>query len=915
MAPMGYVRSALVMATTVCGLWLITPGTAVAGDGPGAGDRDVTVIVSPAGLPATQARETLPPGTLQPLPGPKTVTGTTLLSDGFEGSFPGATWQIYHPSGAPNVDWGKSTYRKSAGSASIWCAAAGSASPGPGGMTPVNMESWAIAGPFDLSSATSGELRFDLWLSTESEYDDFKWLASTDGLYYRGLQTSTSTTGFETVTADLADWGSAGNLLGQAQVWIAFIYKSDVSNRYEGAYVDQVSLSVDGGGGNCGTYVLSSDNDNNSWGGSPDGDWGYCLYNNDPKHPIEFHFDVAEPSVSSAQLLLLCYDVDQYTEPGNPEIDRVYVNGTYVGDLTGANNEDSTTFFTLPTGAVSPGRNRVKIEVNQNPGAPPDEWCVELKQAQLIVNGGCTGQASCRSVSTNRSSYAPGETVAVTYEVDTSASSQQVRVESNLLDPTGVIVAGTDLVYTTTGSSNDPKTVNLALPAAAAAGTYTAQVLVFDGPSGQLESSCEAAFTVTGGGGTCNISCSASVPSTAQVGQPVTFTGNATPSGDCAPIEYFWFPEQGYSTATIQARTGSWVYNAPGTYTWLFVVIGANGARCERTGTITVTGGGSGCSLTCSATVPATAQVGQTVNLNGSATASGNCEPIEYYWFPEQGYSTLSVPQRNATWIYNEARTYDWMFVALAGDARCERTGSINVTGGGGTTTTTWIPVVSRATGANNSIWRTDVGIFNPGTATANVTVRIYVSTGTLTRTITVAPGGQRVISDVIGWIDPNLFTSAAVAVVSTQTLVVTSRTYNRFVFTDPCFPGGTLGQFLGGWITTNGLSTGQSGWLPHMVENASFRTNIGYTNTGTAAASLTVRLYNGDGVQVGTYTVNLNPGQWKQASQPFRNVAGQSNLQGGSARITVTSGSGVVVYGSVIDNVTNDPTTITMIR
>jgi hypothetical protein len=824
MAPTGYVRSALVMATTMCGLWLITSGTAVAGDGPGAEHRGGTVIVNPAGLPATQARETLPPGTLQRLPGPKTATGTTLVSDGFEGSFPGTTWQVFHPSGAPDVDWGRSTYRKSAGSASIWCAASGSASPGPGGVTPVNMTSWAIAGPFDLSSATSGELRFDLWLSTESGYDFFQWLASTDGSNFSGLQTSTSTTGFQTVTTDLADWGSAGNLLGQPQVWIAFIYKSDVSNRFEGAYVDQVSLTVDSGGGNCGTYVLTSDNDNNSWGGSPDGDWGYCLYNDDPKHPIEFHFDVSESTVSSAQLLLLCHDVDQYTVPGNPEIDKVFVNGTYVGDLTGADEEDSTTFFTVPAGVVSPGRNRVRINVNQNPGAPPDEWCVELKQAQLIINGGCAGQASCRSVSTNRSSYAPGETVAVTYEVDTSAASQQVRVESNLLDPTGVIVAGTDRVYTTTGSSNDPKTVNLALPAAAAAGTYTAQVLVFDGPSGQLESSCEATFTVTGGGGSCSITCSASVPSTAQVGQPVTFTGNATPSGDCAPIEYFWFPEQGYSTATIQARTGSWAYNAPGTYNWLFVVIGANDGRCERSGTITVTGGG-------------------------------------------------------------------------------------------GPTTTTWIPVVSRATGANNSIWRTDVGIFNPGTATANVTVRIYVSTGTLTRTITVAPGGQRVISDVIGWFDPNLFTSAAVAVVSTQTLVITSRTYNRFVFTDPCFPGGTLGQFLGGWVTANGLSTGQSGWLPHMVENASFRTNIGYTNTGSTAASLTVRLYNGDGLQVGTYTVSLNPGQWKQASQPFRNVAGQSNLQGGSARITVTSGSGVVVYGSVIDNVTNDPTTIAMIR
>ena len=68
------------------------------------------------------------------------------------------------------------------------------------------------------------------------------------------------------MTQDLSDWGSAGNLLGQSQVWIAFIYQSDESNTYEGAYVDQVSLITNGGGGgsNCGTYVLTEDNDNNS---------------------------------------------------------------------------------------------------------------------------------------------------------------------------------------------------------------------------------------------------------------------------------------------------------------------------------------------------------------------------------------------------------------------------------------------------------------------------------------------------------------------------------------------------------------------------------------------------------------------------------------------------------------------------
>ena len=536
MASSGKLRLGRNFKTTMIVLLAATAWPAFAGDGPDKGDARQTF--------ASEAHEILPPGTLSAAP--KTATTTTPFSDGFEGAFPGATWQVFHDAGTADVDWGKSSRRKSAGSNSIWCAAAGNASPGPGGDVPVNSKSWAVAGPFDLSGATSGEFQFDLWLSTEASYDYFKWLASTDGSSFSGLQTTATTSGFQTMTVDLSDWGSAGNVLGQSQVWIAFIYQSDESNTYEGAYVDQVSLTTNGGGGggNCGTYVLTGDNDNNSYTGSPDGDWGYCLYNDDPKHPIEFSFDVDESSISSAQLLLLCHDVDQYTEPGNPEIDKVYVNNTYVGDLTGANDEDSTTIFNLPSNAISAGKNRVRINVNQNPGAPSNEWCVEIKQAQLLINGGCTGQASCRSVETNGTYYEPGATVSVSYEIDTTATSQQIRVESNLVNPDGVIVAGAERNYTTSGSANDPKFVDLALPSNAADGVYKAQVLVFDAASGRLESTCEAPFTVTGGGGGCSLTCNASVPATAQVGQLVDLTGSATATGCNGTIEYFSSPRQ-----------------------------------------------------------------------------------------------------------------------------------------------------------------------------------------------------------------------------------------------------------------------------------------------------------------------------------------------------------------------------------
>jgi hypothetical protein len=319
--------------------------------------------------------------------------------------------------------------------------------------------------------------------------------------------------------------------------------------------------------------------------------------------------------------------------------------------------------------------------------------------------------------------------------------------------------------------------------------------------------------------------------------------------------------------------------------------------------------------MTCNATVPATAQVGQTVNLTGSVNMSGNCGTVEYFWFPDDN-TTATVFDRNATWSYDAPGTYNWLFSAVADNGQCQRAGSINITGGGGGgggQNVIWIPVVSRANGANNSIWITDVGIFNPGTVVATVTIRIYVTTGAIDRVVTINPGGQLVITDIVGWFNPGLYTSAAVAVISTQTLVITSRTFNRFPVGAICFPGGTLGQALPGWVTTAGLTVGRPGWVPNLVETSGFRSNIGYTNTGTTNATLTVQLFNGNGVQVGSYNVTLRPGQWKQANQPFRNIAGITNLQGGSARVTVNSGSGVIVYGSVIDNITNDPTTINM--
>jgi hypothetical protein len=49
--------------------------------------------------------------------------------------------------------------------------------------------------------------------------------------------------------------------------------------------------------------------------------------------------------------------------------------------------------------------------------------------------------------------------------------------------------------------------------------------------------------------------------------------------------------------------------------------------------------------------------------------------------------------------------------------------------------------------------------------------------------------------------------------------------------------------------------------------------------------------------------------------TQPFRNKAAQTAMAAGYAMVRINSGSGVLAYASLLDNVTNDPTTINPLR
>jgi hypothetical protein len=113
---------------------------------------------------------------------------------------------------------------------------------------PNNMDSWLIYGPFSLADAQSASLDFYYRIVSESGFDGLIWWASTDGTHFHGYGISGTYTsgpfnnGYNFNSFDLTNVPTLGDLSGQSQVWIAFTFRSDVSNTAQGPFLDLISL-------------------------------------------------------------------------------------------------------------------------------------------------------------------------------------------------------------------------------------------------------------------------------------------------------------------------------------------------------------------------------------------------------------------------------------------------------------------------------------------------------------------------------------------------------------------------------------------------------------------------------------------------------------------------------------------------
>jgi len=219
-----------------------------------------------------------------------------------------------------------------------------------------------------------------------------------------------------------------------------------------------------------------------------------------------------------------------------------------------------------------------------------------------------------------------------------------------------------------------------------------------------------------------------------------------------------------------------------------------------------------------------------------------------------------------------------------------------------------WLEIAAHGSGKSGSDWRTDAVVRNLGDTDADLELTLYADGIQRQLTNTVAGRAQAVFEDVVGMM--GFEGKGALEVRSNQPVSVLGRIYTE---TDD----GTLGQFLQGVATRDGLADGEAAWLHGLRQiGQTWRSNISVTNSGHRIATVRIILYGTDGVELAGFELEpIEPGEVVQEIAPLANRAGRPGIGWAMAKVEVVSGFGVLASASVVDSRTNDPTTIPMVR
>lgn len=225
------------------------------------------------------------------------------------------------------------------------------------------------------------------------------------------------------------------------------------------------------------------------------------------------------------------------------------------------------------------------------------------------------------------------------------------------------------------------------------------------------------------------------------------------------------------------------------------------------------------------------------------------------------------------------------------------------------------LPVVAHSPGLNNSVWRTDVQIYNPDpTVSLQNPMVMHATLRDINRTLEVF-NSTYTYEDFM-----KVFTNASdsgpvkIKVRSQYAPQIWTRTYNQ---TDT----GTFGQFIPA-IRIDANAGGGSAfgtgkyYIAGLRHNERFRTNLGFLNPNAQTINAIVKVYDDTRLLIGQFNLSLPPFQLDQF--PITAAKAVPNLPPArpfSVQVEVPPGQWLIAYASGIDNGSGDPVYISAVR
>lgn len=208
----------------------------------------------------------------------------------------------------------------------------------------------------------------------------------------------------------------------------------------------------------------------------------------------------------------------------------------------------------------------------------------------------------------------------------------------------------------------------------------------------------------------------------------------------------------------------------------------------------------------------------------------------------------------------------------------------------------------------------TDARILNPSFDRDIIVTARYLPTGNADNsgaapvTLTIPKRSMKVYDDAVQSIFGGGPPLGAIRLTSDDDFVATQRIY-KDARSAP--QNGTLGQFVPGLDVTTAKTKGVVIQLKSgAAALGNFRTNWGGANPNAIVANVTLKLYNRDNALVSTKTIAFQP-FGVQGPAAIDQYFGATAADITDAWISFTSDQPVFLYGSVVDNGSEDPTFI----